>query len=115
MYTLPLLVLAACSAFLYRAKHPDRQKTPTAASNGRRFRLALGLITMILCTSAAYRAPIEMGEVITSAQTRQAELQNKKLEQRMVAERQHIQSLIETLGGIDNYRAYLQSEKAQSY
>lgn len=115
MYTLPLLALAICSAFIYRAKHPNNAINPTSAKTSRRLRLVLGLLTMIFCTSAAYRAPIEIGEALSSAQTRQAELQNDKLQRRMMAERQHVQALIETLGGIDNYRAYLQAGKAQSY
>lgn len=123
MYSISLFIAVGCMVFLYGSQHPVNvafraglQHLPTEELKrspvmriAARIRLVLGMAIMITVTIAGYRVPVEIGQVITSAQEQQARLQVKRLNNRLSAEKRHVESMIDTFGGTDGYLTYLQS------
>lgn len=126
MYSISLLIAAGCMVFLYGSQHPvnvafraglqsvpiEELKRSTVMRVAARIRLVLGMAIMITVTIAGYRVPVEIGQVITSAQEQQAQLQGKRLKNRLAAEKRHVESMIDTFGGTEGYLAYLQSVRS---
>ena len=126
MYSISLLIAAGCMVFLYGSQHPvnvafraglqsmpiEELKRSTVMRVAARIRLVLGMAIMITVTIAGYRVPVEIGQVITSAQEQQAQLQGKRLKNRLEAEKRHVESMIDTFGGTEGYLTYLQSVRS---
>ncbi|MCK2122143.1 hypothetical protein [Pseudomonas sp. PNPG3] len=128
MYSISLFVTALCMVFVYRAQRSDlviaraglnrenpevwRQPVMRFAA---RVRLLAGLTVMVLVVLASYRLPIEIGQMITSAQNRQFELQEQRLVNRLAAEKRHTAEMIETFGGRDGFLSYLSSHSERQF
>jgi hypothetical protein len=123
MYSISLLIAAGCMVFLYSTQHPANVVVRSGLQNlaleelkrsdvmriAARIRLVLGLMVMITVTIAGYRVPVEIGNMIATAQERQVQLQSARHSNRLAAEKRHVESMIETFGGADGYLTYLQS------
>lgn len=120
MYSISLFVTALCMVFVYRAQHPEliiyraglNRDNPETWRNpvmrfGARVRLVMGMLIMLLVVSGSYQLPIEIGQIITTAQARQVQQQNERVTYRLSAEKRHAEEMMEALGGADAYLSYL--------
>lgn len=114
MFTLPLLVWAGALAYIYRYYHPNNHPTSRLHKLNKRVRVCLGLAIVALLTSIAYQVPTELSGFVKSVQENQVALSADRERNRQASEIQRVRQMIDALGGVDNYLAYLKCQQSPS-